>query len=346
MAEHLRNADAHPTVSIVVVNYNSGNHLANAVQGLAQQTLKAFEVIVVDNCSSDGSILEAKHAVRGDKRFSFLISENNLGFAGGNNLAAGKARGKWLAFLNPDAMPSNDWLEQLLQATDRYANVVMFGSTQVNAADPERLDGAGDHYLASGLPWRGGYGWRRENLPAEGEVFAACGAACLIRADAFRAVNGFDERFFCYVEDIDLAFRLRLLGYHCAQIPTAVVQHFGGISTALQGGPWAQRFSTRNLIWCFVKCMPTPLFWPLLPAHVLMLLALLLRASTMGMLPSVWQGIVMAVKSISDMWRSRRSIQQGRRVSAWEIARALSWNPIDCLRRVPRILRHARLTPS
>jgi GT2 family glycosyltransferase len=339
MAEHLRNADTHPRVSIVVINYNSGNHLANAVQGLAEQTIKEFEVVVVDNCSSDGSLVQAKHVACGDERFSFLKLENNIGFAGANNLAAGKARGAWLAFLNPDAVPSNDWLEQLLQATERYSDVVMFGSTQLDAADPERLDGAGDHYLASGLPWRGGYGWRRENLPPEGEVFAACGAACLIRADAFRAINGFDERFFCYLEDIDLAFRLRLLGHHCAQIPTAVVQHFGGISTALQGGSWAQRISTRNVIWCFVKCMPPPLFWPLLPAHVLMLLGLLIRASTIGMLPPVVQGIIMAVKNIPDIWRSRRSIQQARRVSAWEIVQALSWNPIDCLRRVPRILR-------
>jgi N-acetylglucosaminyl-diphospho-decaprenol L-rhamnosyltransferase len=342
MMENLRNADVHPTVSIVIVNYNSGKHLANAVEALAQQSVQAFEAIVLDNSSSDESFLPAQRAAGDDKRFSFLTSEKNLGFAAGNNFAAAKARGAWLAFLNPDAVPNNDWLEQLLQARSRHPDVVMFGSTQIDAADPQRLDGAGDHYLASGLPWRGGHGWRRSELPPEGEVFGPCAAACLIRADAFRAVNGFDERFFCYVEDVDLAFRLRLLGHRCAQIPTAVVQHFGGISTGLQGEPWARRFGTRNVIWCFVKCMPTPLFLPLLPAHVLMLFALLLRASTIGMLPAVWQGIIMAVKGIPYIWSSRRSIQCRRRVSAWEIARALSWNPIACLRRVPRTLRNAR----
>lgn len=343
MAENTRNGDAPPTTSIVVVNYNSGKHLANALQGIAQQTMKAFEVIVLDNCSTDESVRGAQGAVRDDKRFSFLASEKNLGFAGGNNFAAIKARGIWLAFLNPDAIPRNDWLEQLLQASKRYPDVVMFGSTQIDTADPRRLDGAGDHYLASGLPWRGGYGWPRGHLPPEGEVFAPCGAACLIRADAFRAVNGFDERFFCYVEDIDIAFRLRLLGHRCVQVPTAVVQHFEGISTGLEGEAWVQRFGTRNVIWCFVKCMPSPLFWPLLPAHILMLLALLLKASTIAMLPAVWQGITMAVKGIPDMWASRRLIQRGRRVSVGEIARALSWNPIACLRRVPRTLRNAWL---
>src|SRR5207244_625252 len=157
------------------------------VQAIAQQTIKGFEVIVLDNCSSDDSLLGAQRAVHGDKRFSFLTSEKNLGFAGGNNFAAVKSRGTWLAFLNPDAIARNDWLEHLLQASKRFPDFVMFGSTQLDAADPERLDGAGDHYLASGLPWRGGYGWPRKNLPPEREVFAPCGAACLIRADAFRA---------------------------------------------------------------------------------------------------------------------------------------------------------------
>ena len=100
-----------------------------------------------------------------------------------------------------------------MAATRRHPDVVMFGSTQIDVLDQRRLDGVGDHYLVTGLPWRGGHGWSVNELPAEGEVFAPCAAACLIRADAFREANGFDERFFCYVEDIDLAFRLRLGGH-------------------------------------------------------------------------------------------------------------------------------------
>jgi len=82
------------------------------------------------------------------------------------------ARAPWLALLNPDATPQPDWLEQLFAATHRHPDAVMFGSTQIDAADAQKLDGTGDHYLATGIPWRGGHAWPVSALPPEGEVFA------------------------------------------------------------------------------------------------------------------------------------------------------------------------------
>jgi N-acetylglucosaminyl-diphospho-decaprenol L-rhamnosyltransferase len=211
----------HPVISLVIVNYNSGNHLTHALRAVAAQTFDNFETIVVDNCSSDDSFARAQNAAGEDARFIFVTAKSNLGFAAGSNLGAARARGDWIALLNPDAVPAPDWLEQLLGATRRHPDVVMFGSTQIDAVDPLRLDGAGDHYFATGIPWRGGRGWPVEELPSEGEVFAPCAAACLFRADVFREARGFDERFFCYVDDIDLAFRLRLMGHRCIQVSAA-----------------------------------------------------------------------------------------------------------------------------
>jgi N-acetylglucosaminyl-diphospho-decaprenol L-rhamnosyltransferase len=326
------------SVSILIVNYNSGIHLEEAVLAVAAQTYDDFDVVVVDNCSTDGSLALARSALGVDKRFLFVKAESNLGFAAGNNLAATMARGAWLALLNPDAAPARDWLEQLIEATRRHPHAVMFGSTQVDAADPERLDGAGDHYLAVGLPWRGGYGWPLTELPTEGEVFSPCAAACLIRADAFREAKGFDERFFCYVEDVDLAFRLRLIGHCCFQVPAAVVRHTGGGSAGPGKSTFARRHGTRNLIWCFVKCMPGPLFWPLLPFHILTLLFLVGRAAATGMIRPVWQGIMMSLRGLPSIWRSRCVVQRTSRVPWWQIARSLTWNPLVYLRRAPRTL--------
>jgi N-acetylglucosaminyl-diphospho-decaprenol L-rhamnosyltransferase len=321
---------ASPTVSVLIVNYNSGLHLRNAVGAVAAQTMRDLQAIVVDNCSTDASLGLAQAAVREDERFCFVANQRNVGFAAGNNFAAAMARGAWLALLNPDAVPAPDWLEQLLAATRRYPAVVMFGSTQIDAVDPQRLDGAGDHYLASGLPWRGGHGWPAKELPKEGEVFAPCAAACLIRADAFRGANGFDDRFFCYVEDVDLAFRLRLLGHSCVQVPAAVVRHAGAASASREGPAFADQFGTRNLIWCFVKCMPGPLFWPLLPIHIL---TVLLWAARIG--KPAWDGIRTGLGGMSVMWASRLTLQRTRRAPWWRIAFALSWDPIAYLRRAP-----------
>jgi GT2 family glycosyltransferase len=240
-------------ISVLIVNYNAGHNLGKALQGLAAQTFGDFEVLVLDNASIDNSATLAQSLVASDSRFTFRFLSRNIGFAAGNNLLSATARGTWLALLNPDAVPAPDWLERLIEATRRHPAAVMFGSTQVDAADPYRLDGAGDHYLAIGLPWRGGYGWPLAALPPEGEVFSPCAAACLIRADVFRGANGFDERFFCYVEDVDLAFRLRLQGHYCIQVPGAVVRHVGGASSIAAGSGFARRHGTRNLVWCFVK---------------------------------------------------------------------------------------------
>lgn len=327
-----------PVVSVLVVNYNAGLNLGKTLQGLADQTFCDFEVLVIDNASNDRSALLAQSFVGADARFTFRYSDHNVGFAGGNNLVAASARGTWLALLNPDAVPAQDWLERLIEATLRHPTAVMFGSTQLDAADPERLDGAGDQYLAIGLPWRGGYGWPRSALPPEGEVFSPCAAACLIRTDAFRAVNGFDERFFCYVEDVELAFRLRLRGHHCIQVRTAVVSHVGGASSATEASGFVRRNSTRNLMWCFVKCMPATLFWPLLPFHILALAFLVTKAAATGSGRPVCQGVIEGLAGLPSIWSSRRYEQSKRRVSWKQIAFALTWNPVRYWQHAPQII--------
>ncbi|MFN3398776.1 MAG: glycosyltransferase family 2 protein [Ferrovibrio sp.] len=98
-------------------------------------------------------------------------------------------------------------------------------------------------------------------LPPEGEAFGPCAAAALFRADAFRAAGGFDESLFCYMEDVDLAFRLRFAGERAMQIPAARVRHVGGGSVG--GSEFAVYHGARNSVWCFVKNIPAALLWPL-----------------------------------------------------------------------------------
>lgn len=324
-----------PAVSVLVVNYNAGSLLGMCLTGLRAQTFGDFEVIIVDNASTDGSLASAAGKVSDDPRFMIRKVDTNLGFASGNNFAAKLARGAWLALLNPDAEPELDWLDQLMAATERYPDVVMFGSTQIDGADAERLDGTGDHYLAIGLPWRGGHGWPRTAVPSEREVFSPCAAAALIRADAFREVGGFDERFFCYVEDVELAFRLRLNGGRCVQVPAAIVKHFGGSSSGGKGSAFSREYGTRNLIWCYAKCMPSVLFWPLLPIHLLAMAYLLVRATLRGVPQPIWKGIGAAVSGLPSIWQTRKTLQRNRRITWWKIASALTWNPVAYLRRAP-----------
>ena len=209
-----------PAVTIIIVNYNAGHKLARCLAHLAKQSCRNFETIVVDNGSTDDSIAAA---LADGASFELIEAGKNLGFAAANNLAAKTARGEWLAFLNPDAYATPTWLEELLNAAERYPDADAFGSTQYCAENPAKLDGAGDVYHIAGVPYRGHFGWPAAKLPAEGETFAACAAAALYRRKTFDALDGFDERFFCYGEDVDLGFRLRLRGGRTIQAPKAVV---------------------------------------------------------------------------------------------------------------------------
>lgn len=321
--------------SILIVNFNAGRHLARCIEALRRQDSSNFEVLLLDNASNDDSWALARQAAAGDPRFHFEESGVNLGFAAGNNRLAAKARAPWLAFLNPDAIAAPDWLGKLLDAVVRHPGVALFGSQQLDDNDPAILDGAGDRYLCLGLPWRGGHGWPTSIRLAEGEVFTACAAASLCRRDAFEAAGGFDESFFCYVEDVDLGFRLRLQGETCIQVPASVVRHVGSVSSGGAGSAFARYHGTRNLIWCFVKNMPWPIFWPLMPLHFAAVIFLWCRSRQSGTEESISHAIRDALRGWPQAWAKRRLIQTQRRASTWAIARALTWDIREFLARAP-----------
>jgi GT2 family glycosyltransferase len=135
---------------------------------------------------------------------------------------------QWTVLLNPDAVPQPDWLETLITTAQEHPDYAFFACKMLDAADPKRLDGTGDVYHTSGHAWRQGFG---KSSHVEGETatecFSPCAAAAMYRTDILQQVGGFDDRFFCYFEDVDLGFRLRLLGHRCLYVPEAVVADAG-----------------------------------------------------------------------------------------------------------------------
>ena len=315
-----------PWVRVVIVNYNGGAWLQRAVDALAVQSDHAFAAVVVDNASTDGS---AERLVLPDRRFSLIHAGSNLGFAAANNLAARDCPLPFVATLNPDARAAPDWLAALRRAVRRYPDAAMFGSTQIDALDPSRLDGCGDVMSIFGLPWRGGHGHPVTAAPAtDGEVFAPCAAAALYRTDAFAAAGGFDESFFCYLEDVDLGFRLRLAGHRCIQVRDAVVYHVG---SAISGrtSDFTLFHSYRNRLWLVAKCMPFPLVLLTLPLHVLATLYLLLRTRRLQNTAAALRGLWAGFRGLRIALKARRRVQAGRRAGNVAIARALSWRVAD-----------------
>ncbi len=326
-------ADAPARVAVIVVAYQSRPHLQRCMDALAAQTLRDFELVVWDNGSSDAAL----EALRAPAQ-AIVRRSANLGFAAANNRAAALTRAPAIALLNPDAFPEPDWLERLVAALDADPAAGAIGSLQLDDADPTRLDGAGDVYHAFGIPFRGGYGAPRPPTIPAGEVFGPCAAAALYRREAFEALGGFDESFFCYCEDVDLAFRLRAAGWRCWFEPRAVVRHVGSASAGLRS-PFAVRHGVRNRLWTFVKNMPTPLFIALAPAHMAMTAGLWLRDAVRdpAAARATAAGLRQGLAGLPRIWRARRAAQAAHATPWWRLARALTWSPWTLARRAPDI---------
>ncbi|HEV7690966.1 MAG TPA: glycosyltransferase family 2 protein [Hyphomonadaceae bacterium] len=324
---------ADPEITVIVVNYNGGDWIARCMASLSRQTHRNFETILVDNASSDNSF---DRITEQPARLTILREPKNHGFARGNNIAARMAKGKWIALLNPDAEAAPDWLESLMRAVASRPSHRVVASLQIATQDANILDGAGDCYLAYGYAWRGGFGRPVSDTPQAGECFAPCGAAALYPRDVFLEAGGFDERYFCYHEDVDLGFRLRLLGERCQFDPLSKVRHAGSALTG-RTSDFAVFHGARNGLWTYVKNMPGRLLWITAPVWFLGTLAILARGLMTGRFNATLRGLTAAVADLGPALAARRDLKARRRASAADIAASLSWNPFRFLARKPDI---------
>lgn len=299
-------------VAVAIVNYNGGEYIINCLHALAKQTQAPDIVVVVDNASTDGSLQQ----VREDFPDVELIElEENIGFAGGNNRAFEKIDGcEWVALINPDTVPQPDWFEALLAATERNPGIDVFASKLVDMKDSRRIDGTGDVYHVCGLSWRRHHGMYPEDIDAKWDpVFSPCAAAAMCRLDAVRSVGGFDEAYFCYNEDVDLMFRMRLMGIECAYVENSVVHHMGSGLTG-RDSDFCVYHGHRNLVWTYVKNMPGLLFWWYLPQHLLLNLITVIHYTLRGRARVICRSKWHALTGMGYALRKRAEIQKSRKV--------------------------------
>jgi GT2 family glycosyltransferase len=312
-----------PDISVVIVNFNGVQHLQACLTALLAQEGPSFEVILVDNASTDGSadfVREHYPLVR------VIVTTANLGFAGGNNRGAADARAPLLAFLNNDTRVEPGWLSALRDGLGWSSDVALVTSRIVYMHDPTLLDSAGDGVTRAGGAFKRGHGAPASQHLHRREVFAACGAAFLIVRAVFEEVGGFDEDFFLSHEDVDLSYRVRLRGYRCVYMPEAVVRHVGSASLGRTSAS-SVYYGQRNLEWVYLKNTPSLIFWTSLPLHAIYLAAALVYFTWAGKLPVFLSAKWAALKGAPAMLRKRRLVQNTRRATAAEIWHLLepSW---------------------
>jgi GT2 family glycosyltransferase len=320
------------TIGLVIVTYQARSHIVRCLEAVAGQSLRPERIVLVDNASTDGTLDAAREAAaRLDLPIEVIALECNEGFARANNRAVAALDGcEGVALLNPDAFPEPGWLAALVAAARAHPEAGSFASCLLASDRSGVLDGAGDAYHASGLAWR--YGHARPLGEVSGArqarpVFSACAAAALYRRSDWVRAGGFDERYFCYMEDVDLGFRLQLLGRGCVYQPEARAVHVGSAASGV-GSPFSVYHGHRNLEWTFVKNMPGGLFWRHLPAHLVMSLASVVWFTMRGRGWSIVRAKWDAMLHLGAVVADRRRVQRERIVTPEAIGALFDRSPL------------------
>jgi len=320
-------------VTVVIVNYNGGETLLRCLSALVQQTSRP-DIIVVDNASADDSLAQI---ARQHPAVQVVPLRRNSGFARGFNIGASRidADDGIVVALNPDTLPSADFIERL---TAPFANQPKVGSvagTLTFSSNPKVIASAGIVVHRNGVALDARVGEALGSLPAveSQPVFGPSGGAAAYRLRVFREVGGFCEPFFLYLEDVDLAWRMRFAGHESVWVPAAKARHDYSASAG-EGSALKRRLIARNRIWTLVRCLPVEI-WRRDRAAILTTDAL---ASTYGLAtldPALW-GRLAALPLLAPRLRERCVIQGQARVS-WEAIDQWLQPPVS-----PRRLRELR----
>ncbi|MFL5732224.1 MAG: glycosyltransferase family 2 protein [Chloroflexia bacterium] len=325
---------ANPHASVIVPTRNGARLLAECLEALQRQIFRDFEVIVVDDASTDGTReLLAEHP-EVDKVVT-LPGERGHGFVAAANAGLAAARGDVLVLLNNDAVPDSDWLKELLGALDRNPWASMAASKLLLYDRPDTFHSTGDYYGPDGVPNSRGV-WQRDvgQYDREEEVFGPCAAAAAYRRAVLAdlASSGgtqpprrvLDAQFWMYCEDVDLNLRARLRGHRAVYAPRARARHR---LSATGGGPLASYYVGRNTIYLIAKDLPLPVILRHLPRMAAAQARFALQALRHIREPSSrarLSGIVVGLLTWPRVLRTRRGVLRSARVSAEEFEQLIS----------------------
>ena len=323
--------------SVVVVNWNRRDLLENCLQSLETQTVTGFEVILVDNGSTDGSVDMAARFNNSTKfRLKIIRNSKNLGFCAGNNAGIRVATGELIGLLNNDAVADPCWLEQLTLAF-ADSGVGMAASKILVYEDPSRIDKVGHLIYPDGQNRGRGTGEiDHGQYDKVEEVLWPDGCAAMYRRTMLDQIGGFDEDFFAYADDAELGLRARAAGWRCLYIPGAVVRHHRGATLGLASARRLELIE-RNRILLTIKHFPAGMLLASFP-YFLTRVTAGAWASLRGKgetrrFPGAGGKLFLAgcfvranleaVKMVPVMWRKRRALRAQRKLSASQLRELL-----------------------
>ena len=287
-------------IDIVIPNWNGLKFLDTCLSSLRNQTNREFNVTIVDNGSTDGSVefIQSEYP-----EVSIVSFPENKGFSAAVNEGIKAGCSEWVMLLNNDTEVDPHCIDRLTAAVRESPEFDFFALKMIDFSDRTKVDGAGDAVL------RGGVGYRIGTLENDHaifdesrEVFGPCAGAALYKRSLFERIGLFDEDFFAYLEDVDLNMRAVRSGARCCYLPEAIVYHIGSASSGSKINSFTVRLSTRNNLLVIFKNYSFRIFFRFLPALIVYqffwFLLVIKKRQCGAYLRGLWQGMAIASKMI------------------------------------------------
>lgn len=240
-------------LSIIIPNYNGKKYIKTCIDSLYNQTIKFYEIIIIDNNSQDGSYDYIEKEYPNVKPIKL---EKNYGFSKAVNEGIKASKGEFVILLNNDTEVKGDWLEKLLNCIEKDEKIFSCCSKMIRYNEKEKIDDAGDEYTVLGWAHKCGDGANIDKYSKDRQIFSSCAGAAIYRKEVFNEIGYFDENFFAYLEDVDVSYRANIYGYKNIYCSGAKVYHIGSGTTGSRYNAFKVRLSVRNNIYLIYKNMP------------------------------------------------------------------------------------------
>lgn len=321
-----------PLISVIILNWNGKAFLNDCLLSLQEQTFKDFETIIVDNGSTDGS---AEYLHEHFPWVRLLELPENTGFAEGNNRGLTAAQGEYILTLNNDTKVVPGFLAELLHPIRQNPEIGVVAAKMLNFFQTNRIDSFGIYPTKTGIGCNIGIGEIDHNqYDGQADVFGACAGAALYRRSTLEETGFFDQDFFAYYEDLDLAWRARLNGWKTVTAPRAVVYHVHS-ATAGRMSDFTVYHTHRNKWYVIIKNWPLTLILRYLPLIMAYDAAALLLAVIKGKMFPALRARLHLLAEIPGLLRKRKKIAAMRKIPIDDIKCLLmpTVSPLNILRR-------------
>jgi hypothetical protein len=304
------------TFSIIIPNWNGERFLRTCFDSVKKQTFQDFEIILVDNGSTDSSVDFTRINY---PKVNIVSLKKNLGFAAAVNAGMKVAEGKLIALLNNDTEVDKEWLSEILKASSENDKVSFFASKILEFNNRDIIDSCGDGLFWSGRSYGISKGKKYSSVFSTGKfVFGATAGAAVYKKELIEKVGLFDEDFFMYLEDVDYDMRAQLLGLKCLYVPNAIVYHIGSATSGKNSG-FIFKYITRNRWHLMHKNFPGHKLLINSPIILLSEIRFIIAAVRHMFIKEYLWAITNGIKQFPLMAAKRKKIQRSRTATFAEL---------------------------